>query len=417
MSAPGTPPRDRLLPFAILWSLAVLLLLALAFLAPPSEAQEPAPPARTAWDAIVEAGPAAGLEGVSPMERQALNALTPEEGRGLLEGDGLSLSLDEVLAAGSPRGGSGRGREMIFVPLEPCSIADTRRAGGAFGNDEIRHFVVRGETTDYSPQGGTSAGCGIPGLSETLSLSNTAQAVLLHFEVLGATRAGKLTAWAANWPQPPLSHLSYLRAPFFAGTPTHGTSGVAVVPLCDEAGIDPCPFGDVRLRLSGGAHLALAVHGYFLGDEAVPSGLISMWSGALADIPLGWALCDGTGGTPAPTDRFILGAAGGEEPGATGGAHEYSLTEDQLAAHGHSATTSTDGAHHHSFTQPARADFTGSFVGIPNPRVLWDPYRDGGGSTDTKGAHSHTVSIGPTGASAPIDNRPAFFKLAFIMKL
>ena len=39
----------------------------------------------------------------------------------------------------------------------------------------------------------------------------------------------------------------------------------------------------------------------------MPSRGIIMWSGTAADIPTGWALCDGTGGTPDLTDRFIGG--------------------------------------------------------------------------------------------------------------
>ena len=50
----------------------------------------------------------------------------------------------------------------------------------------------------------------------------------------------------------------------------------------------------------------------------MPSRGIIMWSGTAADIPTGWALCDGTGGTPDLTDRFILGAGKAYQPGATG---------------------------------------------------------------------------------------------------
>lgn len=52
----------------------------------------------------------------------------------------------------------------------------------------------------------------------------------------------------------------------------------------------------------------------------MPSRGIIMWSGTAADIPTGWALCDGTGGTPDLTDRFILGAGKTYQPGANGGA-------------------------------------------------------------------------------------------------
>ena len=34
------------------------------------------------------------------------------------------------------------------------------------------------------------------------------------------------------------------------------------------------------------------------GDGIIPSGGIIMWSGSIASIPSGWALCDGTSGTP-----------------------------------------------------------------------------------------------------------------------
>ena len=33
-------------------------------------------------------------------------------------------------------------------------------------------------------------------------------------------------------------------------------------------------------------------------EEAVPTGFIGMWSGSASTIPTGWALCDGTNGTP-----------------------------------------------------------------------------------------------------------------------
>jgi len=39
----------------------------------------------------------------------------------------------------------------------------------------------------------------------------------------------------------------------------------------------------------------------------VPVGMISMWSGAIGDIPARWALCDGQNGTPNLSGRFIVG--------------------------------------------------------------------------------------------------------------
>lgn len=40
----------------------------------------------------------------------------------------------------------------------------------------------------------------------------------------------------------------------------------------------------------------------------VPSGGIIMWSGAIANIPAGWVLCNGSNGTPDLRNQFVVGA-------------------------------------------------------------------------------------------------------------
>ncbi len=54
-----------------------------------------------------------------------------------------------------------------------------------------------------------------------------------------------------------------------------------------------------------------------------PEGLIVMWTGALADIPEGWVLCDGSDDTPGLQDRFVRGTETDEEPGTTGGTSSH----------------------------------------------------------------------------------------------
>lgn len=75
--------------------------------------------------------------------------------------------------------------------------------------------------------------------------------------------------------------------------------------------------------------------GHTVGD-------IDLWSGAIADIPRGWVLCDGANGTPDLTDRFVLGAGGAEDPDATGGSASASLGvlthDDDKGGHEHDAT-------------------------------------------------------------------------------
>lgn len=51
--------------------------------------------------------------------------------------------------------------------------------------------------------------------------------------------------------------------------------------------------------------------------SALPAGVIVMWGGLVANIPAGWALCNGQNGTPDLSGRFIRGTV--TDPGATGG--------------------------------------------------------------------------------------------------
>lgn len=63
---------------------------------------------------------------------------------------------------------------------------------------------------------------------------------------------------------------------------------------------------------------------------ALPLGVIAIWNGSIATIPAGWALCDGSLGTPDLRDRFVLGAGGAFPPDLTGGAstHTHTFTSD-----------------------------------------------------------------------------------------
>lgn len=154
----------------------------------------------------------------------------------------------------------------------------------------------------------------------------------------------------------------------------------------------------------------------FVGYGTVPVGGIIMWSGG--SVPSGWRLCDGGGGTPDLTDRFIRGGSIGQM-GSTGGSDDITLSLANLPSHSHSVSlsgsTNTDGAHSHS-------------TNAPNHRLDecdFDEYAGGDGCANlasiTGGAHSHSVSLSgntdETGAGSSFDNRPAYYVLAFIMRV
>lgn len=53
--------------------------------------------------------------------------------------------------------------------------------------------------------------------------------------------------------------------------------------------------------------------------------IIVLWSGAIVDIPAGWALCDGNNGTPNLQDKFVIGAG---DTFAVGGTATTNIAEN-----------------------------------------------------------------------------------------
>lgn len=151
------------------------------------------------------------------------------------------------------------------------------------------------------------------------------------------------------------------------------------------------------------------------GEEtAIESGTVVMWAGLLADIPSGWALCDGNNGTPDLTGKFLKGHPNASEiPGTVGGADSVTLSTSQLPAHTHTGSTSTDGSHTHEYYYN---DFDGGGTGSDNASTIYqnvDVLR----TSTYNGAHSHTVTYGTTGGDGSITNVPPYYEVAFIQKL
>lgn len=121
--------------------------------------------------------------------------------------------------------------------------------------------------------------------------------------------------------------------------------------------------------------------------SGVPSGSIIPWYGNLADIPDGFALCNGSNGTPDLRDRFIVGAGISYSLGATGGSDTVTLTVAQMPSHTH---------------------------GIP----IANTYSGFGGPPDS----SDRAMVGSydslsAGGDQPHENRPPYYALYYIMKL
>ena len=201
--------------------------------------------------------------------------------------------------------------------------------------------------------------------------------------------------------------------------------------------------GERRLAVRPGPGIVVDSNGVGLAaNQQFLPGMIIMFSGTI--IPTGWALCDGNNSTPNLINRFILagsagesGSSGGATITGTGSVKTYAgttkssvggvnititvdgtkLTEAQLPRHMH-----VGGAHFISYQDnPDWCEYgyiskTTSADGINvhgnSPYALTNTSTVGGDELHTHGAraplpdHSHAI-----------DTLPAYYVLAFIMKL
>lgn len=192
--------------------------------------------------------------------------------------------------------------------------------------------------------------------------------------------------------------------------PTHAALGSdPVTPAAiGAAAADALPNPHAATHATNGADpVTPAAIGAAPASAGIPSGAILLWSGSIANIPAGWALCDGTNGTPDLRDRFVVGAGGGYAVGAIGGANTVvpvgtvgstTLTLSQIPPHSHQVNA-------------RYADLVTSRFGIQggdsNPVDLFVD------SSSVGGGQSHTHSF--TGTAQ--ENRPPYYALAYIMKL
>lgn len=60
----------------------------------------------------------------------------------------------------------------------------------------------------------------------------------------------------------------------------------------------------------------------------LPAGMILLWFGSIANIPVGWLFCNGSNGTPDLRNKFVRGANVEDDVGFTGGAdiHNHDFT-------------------------------------------------------------------------------------------
>lgn len=138
--------------------------------------------------------------------RNAARARTfTEMNNALLVGKQAEAAAPSVIAPSGQIVGSKLGdidQDLIFVPVAPCRIIDTRVAGGAIAANTTRGFDVTA-VSNYSFQGGDSSNCGGVGAAGSFA------AAAINFTVVTPSAAGYITAFPYLGTQPLAATLNY----------------------------------------------------------------------------------------------------------------------------------------------------------------------------------------------------------------
>lgn len=155
--------------------------------------------------------------------------------------------------------------DVVFTPVTPCRLIDTRLAQGAFPAGGFRSYNLIGPSS-YSNTGGNPAGCNIPASTTPVTATtygNTVRALVLSFTATESTGNGNLRAWPTNQPAPLAAVVTYAPGIYAVA------NGVAVA-TCNAAVAagDPCPFGDLTiLAESSATHIVVDVLGYYTAQR------------------------------------------------------------------------------------------------------------------------------------------------------
>ncbi len=189
-------------------------------------------------------------------------------------GSATNESLNEALGYFSS--------DLVYTPVAPCRIVDTRLGGGQINAGSTRSFDVDG--TNFSAQGGKSSSCGIP--------FDVAAAVAMNITTTQPAAAGFFTAWEANRLQPNASVFNYGNNETVANT--------SIIPVTPGSG------ADFQIYSTARTHAVVDVLGYFAAPEATALDCTTAYSEMKKAVANQWTDFDAT----CPAGRTATGGGG-----------------------------------------------------------------------------------------------------------
>jgi hypothetical protein len=167
---------------------------------------------------------------------------------------------------------------------------------------------------------------------------------------------------------------------------------------------------DADLLYKSGGNL----HGASFYGLGVPTGIIILWYGATGDIPSGWALCNGSGGTVDLRGRFVVGAGNTYNPGTTGGSATFTAA-GTITVDAHVLSSAEMGTHRHSFMdnngtpKDATSDLNTSMAVALTQNGTTSSAGSGSG-------HGHSSAEGTALTGNAVASLPFYYALCYIQK-
>lgn len=193
------------------------------------------------------------------------------------------------------------GTNLVYTPITPCRIVDTRVVGGPIAAAQTRSYI--GYTaTDFTSQGGFESNCGIPANISALSVSVTA---------VQPAGSGYLTAYPFNDAKPLTTVVNYTAGSI--------TSGYSIIRQCR-----PSCSAQFNVYSHNQSHVVIDVEGYYTEPQTVAldctvaqqSGFLDLLGGLqtrTVNCPAGYSATSGSCSGP-------LGlTVSGSEPAVTNG--------------------------------------------------------------------------------------------------
>jgi hypothetical protein len=182
--------------------------------------------------------------------------------------------------------------DLVFTPVTPCRIIDTRLAGGPIAAGTTRSFKVTGAAS-LAAQGGSGTGCGVP---------VGATAAFINFVAVGFAGFGDLRAFPFGAAVPTASILNYA----IPGQNLNLANGIALK-ICDPSLPLPACTNDFTIQADASAtDLVADVLGYYARPVDVVTLLRNDSTTGAVDPDASPTICQTADFTPTFNTRAVI---------------------------------------------------------------------------------------------------------------